>query len=161
MKWPSSRPLQVADMNVSVQQHDFNIGDEINTLKADNHSIGAVVSFIGTVRDLADGLECMTLEHYPAMTMAELERIGEEAKDKWPLEGIRIIHRFGDLYPGDNIVLVIAASAHRQAAFDAANFIMDFLKTNAPFWKKEKTSKGSHWVEAKTSDKDATNRWKQ
>lgn len=144
---------------ISVQLEDFDIGSEINALKAGNLDIGAVVSFVGTVRDLADGLTSMTLEHYPAMTMSELTRIADEAQSRWPLEGCRIIHRYGELYPGDNIVLVLTSSAHRQAAFDAANFVMDFLKTNAPFWKKETTSKGSKWVDAKDTDDAALKRW--
>ena len=144
---------------ISVQLEDFDISSEINALKAGNHDIGAVVSFVGTVRDLADGLTSMTLEHYPAMTMVELTRIADEAQSRWPLEGCRIIHRYGELYPGDNIVLVLTSSAHRQAAFDAANFVMDFLKTNAPFWKKETTSKGSKWVDAKDTDDAALKRW--
>ena len=144
---------------ISVQLEDFDISSEINALKAGNHDIGAVVSFVGTVRDLADGLTSMTLEHYPAMTMSELTRIADEAQSRWPLEGCRIIHRYGELYPGDNIVLVLTSSAHRQAAFDAANFVMDFLKTNAPFWKKETTSKGSKWVDAKDTDDAALKRW--
>ncbi|MCK0068654.1 molybdopterin synthase catalytic subunit MoaE [Kordiimonas laminariae] len=146
---------------ISVQLDDFDIGNEINQLKVDKHDIGAVVSFVGTVRDLADGLTSMTLEHYPAMTEAELARIAKEAKERWPLEGCRIIHRFGELFPGDNIVLVITASAHRQAAFDAANFIMDFLKTNAPFWKKETTSRGAKWVDANDADDKALERWQK
>ncbi len=146
---------------VSVQLDDFDIGAEINTLKLKNHNIGAVVSFTGTVRDLADRLKFMTLEHYPAMTAKELERIATEASKRWPLEACRIIHRYGDLYPGDNIVLVITASAHRQAAFDSANYIMDFLKTNAPFWKKETTQESANWVEAKDTDENALARWQK
>lgn len=145
---------------VSVQAEDFSLSDEIKKLKADNHNIGAVVTFTGTVRDVTGDLESMTLEHYPGMTDKELLRIASEAEEKWPLEGCRIIHRYGTLEPGDNIVLVITASKHRHAAFDAAAFMMDFLKTRATFWKKEKTPEGDTWVDAREADTQSLDRWK-
>ncbi|TNE62736.1 MAG: molybdenum cofactor biosynthesis protein MoaE [Alphaproteobacteria bacterium] len=144
---------------VLVQEADFDIGAEIAALRAGRTDIGAIVSFTGTVRDLDGGLKAMTLEHYPGMTEAELARIATEAEARWPLQGCRIIHRFGRLLPGDQIVLVITLSAHRQAAFEAADFLMDFLKSKAPFWKKEETEGGAEWVAAKDSDTDALDRW--
>jgi molybdopterin synthase catalytic subunit len=144
---------------ISVQKEDFDITAEMNALRLGNHDIGAIVSFTGTVRDLGGTLQTMVLEHYPGMTEKELERIADKAKSRWPLIGCRIIHRFGALEPGDNIVLVITASAHREAAFQAAEYLMDFLKSNAPFWKKEQTTSGEAWVEAKNKDTDALKRW--
>ena len=149
-------------MSVCVQDADFDVGAEIAALAEGRTDIGAVVTFTGLVRGEASGrsLESMHLEHYPGMTEAELERVEEEANARWPLQASRIIHRFGDLRPGENIVLVIAASAHRQAAFEAAQFMMDFLKTKAPFWKKETDTSGTgDWVDARESDDDATGRW--
>lgn len=145
---------------VSVQTEDFELSSEIEKLKANNHNIGAIVSFTGTVRDVTGDLESMTLEHYPGMTDKELQRIALKAEERWPLEGCCIIHRYGTLAPGDNIVLVITASKHRRAAFDSAAFIMDFLKTRATFWKKEKTPDGDEWVDARDSDTQTLNRWK-
>jgi len=145
--------------HVSVQEADFDVGGEIEALKDGRADAGAFVSFTGTVRDMDGSLESMTLEHYPGMTETELARIAGEAERRWPLLGCRIIHRFGTLAPGDNIVLVITASAHRRAAFEAADFLMDFLKTQAPFWKKEKTAQGQTWVEAKEDDDASLTRW--
>lgn len=145
--------------SVSVQSGDFDIGAELSALRADNHDIGALVSFTGTVRDVGGTLTSMTLEHYPGMTEKELERISAEAEERWPLHGCRVIHRYGTLSPGDNIVLVVTASRHRHAAFQAAEFIMDFLKSKAPFWKKETTPEGGEWVDAKESDEEALARW--
>lgn len=148
-------------VSVSVQKEDFDIGVEIDALKAGNLGIGAIVTFSGTVRDLDGTLTSMTLEHYPGMTEAELVRISEDAEARWPLLGTRIIHRYGKLAPADNIVLVITLSAHRQAAFEAAAFLMDFLKSRAPFWKKETTAGGAHWVDARDTDDDAIKRWQK
>jgi len=145
--------------SVSVQAGDFRIADEIAALKNGRVDIGAIVTFTGTVRDMDSDLKAMTLEHYPGMTEAELLRVAEEAEKRWPLVGCRVIHRYGRLEPGDNIVLVITMSAHRHAAFEAADFLMDFLKSRAPFWKKEETSEGGQWVDAKESDTDALKRW--
>ncbi len=146
---------------VSVQECDFDLGAEVAALTKDRTDIGAVVTFTGTVRDLGGELSAMTLEHYPGMTERELNRIGDEAEERWPLQGYRIIHRHGRLEPGDNIVLVITASAHRKAAFEAAEFIMDFLKTQAPFWKLEDTGAGRTWVEARETDNTQRERWEQ
>lgn len=151
-------------MTVSLQTSDFDIAAEIDALSSGDTGIGAVVTFTGLVRDMVNDerIVDMTLEHYPAMAQAELERIEEEANKRWPLNGTRVIHRFGTLKPGDRIVLVVTASSHRQAAFEAAEFIMDFLKTRAPFWKKEKLEQGdSGWVEAKDKDDTALERWKR
>jgi len=144
---------------IRVQHEDFDIGAEIAALKAGRTDIGAIVSFTGTVRDAADTITEMTLEHYPGMTETELERIEKEAHARWPLQASLIVHRTGTLKPGDNIVLVITASAHRDAAFDAARFLMDYLKTSATFWKRETGPQGSKWVEAKASDEAARTRW--
>jgi molybdopterin synthase catalytic subunit len=148
-------------MMIRVQQEDFDIGAEIARLKAGQSDIGAVVAFLGTVRDRAGdrGVEEMTLEHYPGMTERELERIEAEARARWPLASCVILHRTGTLRPSDNIVLVLTASSHRDAAFEAAEFLMDYLKTRAPFWKRESGPDGSHWVEADASDEAATARW--
>jgi molybdopterin synthase catalytic subunit len=148
---------------IRVQREDFNVGAEIAAMTAGREDIGAVVSFTGLVRAGAgaDAITAMTLEHYPGMTEGELERIEAEARERWPLSASLIVHRHGRLVPGENIVLVITASPHRQAAFEAAEFLMDFLKTNAPFWKKEERDGGeSGWVEAKAADDAAAERWK-
>lgn len=145
---------------VCVQKNDFEAATESRLISARRHDIGAIVSFTGLVRDFTDkSLKSMTLEHYPAMTKLELERIADEAEKRWPLQGLTIIHRYGELFPGDQIVLVIAASAHRDPAFQAASYVMDFLKTRAPFWKKEERGETSKWVEAKDSDETATESW--
>jgi molybdopterin synthase catalytic subunit len=148
-------------MTVKVQTADFDIGAEIAALRAANRKIGAVASFIGTVRDLNDGdtVSSMTLEHYPGMTEKALEEIVQQAKQRWNIDDALVIHRIGELHPGDQIVLVITTSAHRGEAFAACEFLMDYLKTRAPFWKKEQTPQGSKWVEARTSDDDAAARW--
>lgn len=145
--------------SISVQAEDFDLGEEIKRLRGDRTDVGAIVTFSGTVRDLDGTLTTMTLEHYPGMTEAELERIAEEAEKRWPLQGSRIIHRYGPLEPGDNIVLVITLSKHRQAAFEAAMFLMDFLKSRAPFWKKEQTDTANEWVDARETDQEALDRW--
>jgi molybdopterin synthase catalytic subunit len=145
---------------IRVQQQDFDIGAEITRLKAGRTDIGAIVTFTGTVRDQAGAVEEMTLEHYPGMTERELERIEAEACAKWPLQASLIVHRYGTLQPGDNIVLVVTASEHRDAAFDAAKFLIDYLKTSAPFWKRETGPGGGRWVEAELrDDDDATASW--
>lgn len=146
---------------IRVQEHDFDPGEEIAKLSEGNTKIGGVCTFVGLVRDFADdgGVATMTLEHYPAMTQKQLEAIEQEAHARWPLDGTVIIHRFGHLEPGDRIVLVAAASAHREAAFEACHFLIDWLKTKAPFWKKEEGPEGARWVEAKQSDDAATQRW--
>jgi len=144
---------------IKVQHEDFDVGAEIAALKAGRTDIGAIVSFTGTVRDAADTITEMTLEHYPGMTETELERIEKEAHTRWPLQASLIVHRTGTLKPGDNVVLVVTASEHRDAAFDAARFLMDYLKTSAPFWKRETGPQGSKWVEAKASDEAARTRW--
>ncbi len=138
-------------MSVRVQSEDFDIGREIAAVTTGNTDIGAVVTFTGVVRGAAGdaAITSMTLEHYPGMTESELEQVEAEAHKRWPLHATRIVHRVGMLMPGDNIVLVVAASAHRHAAFEAAAFLMDYLKTRAPFWKKETDLSGTgHWVDA-------------
>ena len=144
---------------IRVQHEDFDIGAEIAALKQGRSDIGAIVSFIGTVRDQQGAVSAMTLEHYPGMTEAELARIEAEANARWPLQACLIVHRFGALQPGDNIVLVIMASEHRDAAFDAAKFLMDYLKTSAPFWKREDGPGGARWVKADAKDDAAATRW--
>lgn len=149
-------------MSVCVQPGDFDIGAEVRKMAAGRTDIGAVVTFTGTVRGEAKGraIVSMTLEHYPGMTEAELARVEAEALARWPLDGSLIVHRIGELRPGDNIVLVVTASRHRQAAFEAAEFLMDYLKSRAPFWKKETTADGvGHWVDARESDDRALARW--
>lgn len=149
-------------MAVRVETQDFDIGAEIRQLTAGRTDIGAIVTFTGTVRGetKAGPILSMTLEHYPGMTEAELERVEAEALARWPLDASLIIHRYGELRPGDNIVAVVTASRHRHAAFEAAEFLMDFLKSRAPFWKKETTASGQGtWVDARESDDQAMARW--
>ena len=144
---------------ILITQDDFDIAGEYEALK--QAGVGAVVIFSGVVRDNADNprLLAMTLEHYPGMTEMEISTIIEEAKGRWPLASVRVIHRVGRLLPEENIVFVGTASAHRQAAFESAAFIMDYLKTKAPFWKKEETEQGANWVDAREVDEDALRRW--
>lgn len=144
-------------MSVSVREADFDVGAEIAALTAGGVDAGAVASFVGLVR--GGSIEAMTLEHYPAMTEKALNEIVAEARRRWELLGVRVIHRVGRLLPGDRIVLVVVTSTHRQAAFAACEFIMDYLKTQAPFWKCEETATGSHWVDARESDDEALRRW--
>ncbi|MGH6816249.1 MAG: molybdenum cofactor biosynthesis protein MoaE [Hyphomicrobiaceae bacterium] len=149
-------------MTVRVQREAFDIGREIERLTAGRSDIGAVVTFTGLVRGEANGrrLLAMTLEHYPGMTENELRQVESEAGARWPLQAVLIVHRFGTLRPGDPIVLVVTASAHRAAAFEAAQFLMDYLKTRAPFWKKEEHDSGrSEWVGAREADVRARERW--
>jgi molybdopterin synthase catalytic subunit len=148
---------------IRVQAEDFDCGAEIRALTAGRDDIGAVVSFTGLVRRGTGeaAIRAMTLEHYPGMTEKELERIEAEARTRWPLSACAIVHRYGRLVPGDNIVLVITASRHRQAAFEAAEFLMDYLKTSAPFWKKEEPHEGEgNWVNANSDDDAAALRWR-
>ena len=148
-------------MTVRVQSEDFDVGAESRALQAE--TVGGIALFVGTVRGLSsdDGVTAMVLEHFPGMTEGELERIEAEARARWPLEDVTIIHRVGRLLPGEQIVLVAAASAHRRAAFDAAQFIMDFLKTDAPFWKAEERGDDRRWVDARDSDSTARGRWSE
>jgi molybdopterin synthase catalytic subunit len=146
-------------MAVRVQADDFDLGAELAALRAGRTDIGALVSFTGLVRDLDGRLTGFELEHYPAMTAQALEAIEAEARNRWPLQASLIVHRFGRLAPGDQIMMVATASAHRGAAFAAAEFLMDYLKSRAPFWKKETTSAGAAWVDAREDDEAALARW--
>ncbi len=146
---------------IRIQREDFDVAAEIAALTAGRADIGAVVTFSGLCRDEQGALAALELEHYPGMAEAEIARIAAEAIERWPLQGLTVIHRHGKIAPGENIVLVVAASAHRQAAFEAANFLMDYLKSRAPFWKKEHLADGTQggWVEAKEADDKAADRW--
>jgi molybdopterin synthase catalytic subunit len=148
-------------MSVSVQQEDFDIGAEISALTKGRHQVGALATFTGLVRDVNDGsgVHAMTLEHYPGMTENALQEIVAQARDRWDVDGVRVIHRFGRLMPGDQIVFVAVTSAHRGESFAACEFIMDFLKTRAPFWKREETPDGARWVDARDTDDSAAERW--
>ena len=148
---------------IRVQHEDFDIGSELARLTEGKTGIGGLASFVGLVRDLAEqgAVSAMTLEHYPGMTEKRLAEIEAEARSRWPLEGVLIIHRYGRLEPGDRIVLVATTSAHRQAALDSCAFLIDWLKTKAPFWKLEESTKGAAWVEAKESDDRAADKWKR
>ncbi len=148
-------------MSVSVREADFDVGAEIAALSVEGGDAGAVASFVGLVRcdKSAGGIQAMTLEHYPGMTEKALAEIVAEARRRWPLIAVRVIHRVGRLLPGDRIVLVAVSSSHRQAAFAGCEFIMDYLKTRAPFWKREETALGSRWVDARESDDEALRRW--
>jgi molybdopterin synthase catalytic subunit len=147
---------------IRVQREDFDPGHEIAALTQGRSDIGGVTSFIGLVREMAGGekITAMTLEHYPGMTERQLEAIEAQARKRWPLDAVLIIHRYGELKPGERIVLVATASSHRDAAFDACRFLIDWLKTKAPFWKQEATAAGARWVEAKDSDDQAAARWR-
>jgi len=145
---------------VFVQANDFDLTTEVNLARSKNPQIGAIVSFVGTVRDLqSETLKSLTLEHYPEMTEKSLESIIIKARSRWELENITIIHRVGKLLISDQIVLVIVTSKHRQEAFDSCNFIMDYLKTDAPFWKKESSDKKEKWVDSSLNDKKQKKRW--
>jgi molybdopterin synthase catalytic subunit len=148
-------------VDVRVQAGDFDLGLEIARLREGDARVGAVVSFVGTVRDLNEGAQVaeLELEHYPGMTEKSLEDIVAQARERWPLYGALVIHRIGPMKPLDQIVLVACTAAHRGEAFAACEFIMDYLKTDAPFWKKEQTPQGARWVDARASDDSAKTRW--
>jgi molybdopterin synthase catalytic subunit len=148
-------------LSCRVQHEDFDPGAELVSMTEGRHGIGGVVSFTGLVRDMADAepIAAMTLEHYPGMTERQIAEIESEARARWPLDAITVIHRVGRLLPGDRIVFVAVASAHRAAAFEACWFLIDWLKTKAPFWKQEETPEGPRWVEAKAEDDQAAERW--
>ncbi len=155
-------------VTIRLQQDDFDVSREIAALTSGRTDIGAVVSFCGICRDgggagteEAEPITALTLEHYPGMAEAEIKRHVDEAVARWPLTGVSVIHRYGRVVPGENIVLVVTASAHRQAAFQGAEFLMDYLKANAPFWKSEERAKGAAWVEAHRRDDDALTRWEK
>src|SRR5450755_1568789 len=150
-----------ANVTIRIQEADFDVAREIAALTKGRTDIGAVVSFSGICRD-SEGREtiaALTLEHYPEMAGAEIARHAETAMSRWPLTGLTIIHRVGRITPGENIVLVLTASQHRQAAFAAAEFLMDYLKANAPFWKREESAAGTSWVDARSDDDAAASRW--
>jgi molybdopterin synthase catalytic subunit len=146
---------------IRIQQADFDIAQEIAALTKGRTDIGAVVSFSGICRgsEHGDPVAALTLEHYPGMAEAEIKRHADEAMSRWPLNGLAVVHRVGRIAPGENIVLVVTASQHRQAAFQAAEFLMDYLKANAPFWKREEGATGTSWVEARDHDDAAAARW--
>jgi molybdopterin synthase catalytic subunit len=150
-------------MAVRVQTEDFDVGAEIATLRRGNPAVGAIASFIGLVRDVNEGdhVSEMTLEHYPGMTERALESIVAQAKSRWDILDVLVVHRVGRLRPLDQIVLVVVAGAHRGEAFAACEFVMDYLKTQAPFWKKEQTPEGPRWVEARAADDQAAERWSE
>ena len=145
--------------HIRIQQEDFDLNDEIEALTDGQMDVGGVASFVGVVRG-DDNLQSLTLEHYPGMTEREIARHVEEAAKRWPLLGATVIHRVGTLKPGERIVLVVTASSHRGAAFEACEFLMDYLKTRAPFWKREDRGGESAWVDARASDDEAAKRWK-
>ena len=147
---------------IRVQEDDFDIGAELERLTAAAGGAGAVSCFVGLVRDFSGGetVSAMTLAHYPGMTERQLGKIEAEARERWPLDAVLIVHRHGRLEPGDRIVLVATASAHRKAAIDACSFLLDWLKTKAPFWKREETADGTRWVAARAADDQAAERWR-
>jgi molybdopterin synthase catalytic subunit len=149
-------------MKILVQSETFDLGAEVDAMRAGRTDIGAIASFVGLARDLNEGsgVAAMTLEHYPGMTEKALAALVDEANSRWTLLDVSVIHRVGRLLPGDPIVLVVVAGSHRGEAFAACEFIMDFLKTRAPFWKKEETPDGERWVEARASDDAAAERWR-
>lgn len=153
--------MTAAQPVIRVQAEDFDVAAESARLTEGRADVGAVVTFTGLCRDEGGTLAALELEHYPGMAEAEISRIAKQAAARWPLTGLTVIHRHGRIAPGENIVLVVAASAHRQAAFEAASFLMDFLKTRAPFWKKEHLKDGTDggWVEAKDADDKAAEKW--
>ncbi|MBR0741678.1 molybdenum cofactor biosynthesis protein MoaE [Bradyrhizobium liaoningense] len=154
-------PVAACPVTIRIQEDDFDIAREIATLTGSRTDIGAVVSFSGICRADEDSakIAALTLEHYPDMAEEEIGRHVDEAISRWPLNGVTVIHRVGRFMPGQNIVLVLTASQHRQAAFQAAEFLMDYLKTSAPFWKKEESEAGTGWVEAQARDDEAAARW--
>jgi len=150
-----------AAATIRIQEADFDIAQEIAALTSGRSDVGAVVTFSGICRGSENGepIAALTLEHYPGMAEAEIKRHTDEAMSRWPLTGLTVVHRVGRIRPGENIVLVLAASQHRQAAFAAAEFLMDYLKANAPFWKREESAKGTSWIEARDHDDAAAARW--
>jgi len=150
-----------ANVTIRIQQADFDVAGEIAALSKGRTDIGAIVSFSGICRGSESGepIAALTLEHYAGMAEAEITRHAETAMSRWPLSGLTVVHRVGRIAPGENIVLVVTASAHRQAAFEAAEFLMDYLKANAPFWKREESARGTGWVEARHHDDAAAARW--
>lgn len=147
-------------MRIAVQQEAFDLGAEANAFASGDDANGAIVTFTGVVRDLASGdLDVMEIEHYPGMTERALTKIAQEAKERWSLGDVLVIHRHGRLAPGDRIMMVATAAPHRKDAFEAAEYLMDYLKSRAPFWKKEITHSGAEWVAAKDEDEDALTRW--
>jgi molybdopterin synthase catalytic subunit len=150
-----------APVTIRIQADDFDVAREIAAMSMGRTDIGAVVTFSGICRGTegGDSISALTLEHYPGMAETEIKRHADEAMSRWPLQGLTVIHRFGRIEPGQNVVLVVTASKHRQAAFQAAEFLMDYLKTSAPFWKKEESAKGKGWVEARSHDDAAAARW--
>ena len=164
LKWRSFLLLPVVEMTnafIRIQEADFDLTTEVKILRKDDPRVGAVVTFVGTVRDMNDGSQVkgMTLEHYPGMTEKALEEIITKAKGRWDIYKTLVIHRVGPLLPEDQIVLVAVTSAHRGEAFAACEFVMDYLKTAAPFWKKEETPDGARWVDARVTDDAAMARW--
>jgi molybdopterin synthase catalytic subunit len=151
----------IANVTIRIQQADFDIAREISALTKARSDVGAVVSFTGICRGSEDGatIAALTLEHYPGMAEAEITRHVETATTRWPLTGVSVVHRVGRIMPGENIVLVVTASKHRQAAFEAAEFLMDYLKSNAPFWKRVEAADGAKWIEARDHDEAAAARW--
>lgn len=147
--------------SVTIQQADFDLGAEVAALRVGDAQVGAVATFVGTVRDRSDGqpVQAMELEHYPGMTERAIEAMIVQARQRFDIRGVRVVHRVGLLAPGDQIVLVAVSSGHRHEAFQACEFVMDYLKTQAPFWKKESTPDGSHWVDARQADDAALARW--
>ena len=150
-----------AAVTIRIQEADFDIGQEIALLTKSRTDVGAVVTFSGICRGSENGepIAALTLEHYPGMAEAEIQRHADEAMARWPLTGLTVVHRVGRITPGENIVVVLAASQHRQAAFQAAEFLMDYLKANAPFWKSEESQQGTSWIEARGHDETAAARW--
>lgn len=150
-------------LTIRIQGEDFDIAAEVERVRASRRDVGAIVTFSGICRDEDNRLAALELQHYPGMAEAEMERIAKDAAKRWPVTALTVIHRYGRIVPGENIVLVVTASSHRQAALEAADFLMDFLKTRAPFWKKEHavTGESGAWVAAKEEDNDAAKRWKK
>jgi molybdopterin synthase catalytic subunit len=148
-------------MNISIQEADFDLAVELDALRRQSPETGALVSFTGLVRDISDSekIESLYLEHYPGMCEKALEKIVSEARQRWSLLGVRVVHRIGKLKPNEQIVLVATSSQHRADAFAACEFIIDYLKTAAPFWKREQTAHGAHWLDTKTSDEQRMQRW--
>ena len=162
MRSPSFLPFRAVSVSISIQTGDFDLGAELAELRAGSAKAGALVSFVGLVRDFigAGKIDNITLEHYPGMSEKALEKISAEANQRWRLLGVRIIHRVGTLLPNEQIVLVATASEHRSDAFAACEFIMDYLKTSAPFWKREQTAQGTEWLGTKDSDMQRAERWR-